>query len=538
PEDPAVYDMICAADTVGIFQIESRAQMSMLPRLRPRCFYDLVIEVGIVRPGPIVGDMVHPYLRRRQGIESVDYPDDTVRAVLEKTLGIPLFQEQAMKLAMVAGGFSPDQADQLRRAIASKRSRSRLEELGRQLIDGMTARGYRGEFAVRCLKFFRGFSEYGFPESHAASFALLVYASAWLKRHHPAAFAAALLNSQPMGFYAPAQIIGDAQRHGVTVLPVDVNFSGWDARLEQPGIENCQLKIRNCRLKERPENPHSTNSEECPFVECGSAATALHRQQNPNSEFRISSALRLGMRMVKSLAERDALAIEQAVAVHGPFRDIESLYRAAGVKVASLRALAAADAFRSMTLDRQAALWQIRAIREDELPLFASADNEPAGLPLSPSPRLPVESFLPPLSDYQKVLHDYHAVGVSLRGHPMSFLRDRLATRNVVCTEKVRDPKGLSDGSFVRVAGVVLVRQRPATAGGTIFLTIEDETGPANIVIRPALADCFKRVISGSTLICSGVIQRFGEVSNLVASHVEDISAEIRGLEVDSRDFR
>ena len=485
PEDPAVYDMICAADTVGVFQIESRAQMSMLPRLRPRCFYDLVIEVAIVRPGPIVGDMVHPYLRRRQGLEAVDYPNEKVRQVLGKTLGVPLFQEQAMKLAMVAGGFSPDQADQLRRAIASKRSKLRLEELGQQLISGMVANGYKAEFAQRCFKQFQGFSHYGFPESHAASFALLVYASCWLKRHYPAAFAASLLNSQPMGFYAPAQIIADVQRHGVKVLGADVNSSGWD-----------------CRLEENRE-------------------------------------LRMGMRMIKGMNHADALAIETAVAARGRFDDIESLYRASGVKAASLRNLAAADAFGSMGLDRQAALWQIRAISDEPMPLFESqVDRDTLDTSLATLRDDSQADMLPPVSEFAKVMQDYQVTGLSLRRHPMAFLRPRLEQLKAVTTRQIRDPSGQRHGSFARVAGVVLVRQRPSSAKGVLFMTIEDETGTANVMIRPAVVPRLKKAMAGSILLCSGRVERSGAVVHVVVTQVQDISDEMRALSVGSRNFR
>jgi len=493
PEDPLVYEMICRADTVGVFQIESRAQMSMLPRLRPRCFYDLVIEVAIVRPGPIVGDMVHPYLRRRQGIEPVEYPNERVREVLGKTLGVPLFQEQAMRLAIVAGGFTGDEADELRRAIASKRSARRLEQIGRRLIEGMITRGYAREFAEKCFKQFQGFAHYGFPESHAASFALLVYASAWLKRHYPAAFAAALLSSQPMGFYAPAQIVAAARRHGVAVLAVDVNFSGWDCRLEEQG-------------------------QAAPRPRAGGGAPF---------------AIRLGMRMVNGLRQAQAVAVERAVARHGRFDDVQSLRRAGGISTAALRKLAAADAFRSMGLTRQAALWEIRALSDEPMPLFD--DRPPAGGQTEP----PSEAgLLPSVGDFQKVMQDYESTGLSLRQHPMAFIRDGLRRRGVATTAEIRDARRHPHGARAGAAGVVLVRQRPGSAGGVIFLTIEDETGTANVMIRPSLAPRVKKTLGGSVLLCSGWVERAGKVAHLIATDVQDISHELRDLAARSRNFR
>ncbi len=357
-EDAAVYDMICSADTIGVFQIESRAQMSMLPRLRPRCFYDLVIEVAIVRPGPIQGKMVHPYLRRRNGEEPVTYPDERVKEVLGKTLGIPLFQEQAMRLAIVGAGFTPDEADQLRRAMAAwKRKGNQIEKFGTRLIEGMISRGYPLEFAERCFEQIKGFSDYGFPESHAASFALLVYVSAWLKRHYPAAFGAALINSQPMGFYAPAQIVRDAQEHGVKIRPVDVNYSQWD-----------------CTLQDRHAPGTGTPPEQVRRDEGGESSS---REPKASAWGKDAPSLRLGMRLVKGLREDEANAISQAVDRYGSFTSIERLWRTSSVRIATLRALARADAFGSMGLDRQAALWEIRRLRDDELPLFDGGRHAP-----------------------------------------------------------------------------------------------------------------------------------------------------------------
>ena len=495
PEDPAVYDMVCKADTVGVFQIESRAQMSMLPRLRPRCFYDLVIEVAIVRPGPIQGKMVHPYLRRRSGEEAFTYPDERVKAVLGKTLGVPLFQEQAMGLAIVAAGFTPGEADALRRAMAAwKRKGNLIFRFGEKLIAGMTARGYAPEFAERCFEQIKGFSEYGFPESHAASFALLVYVSSWLKHHYPAAFAAALLNSQPMGFYAPAQIVRDATEHGVEILPVDVNASAWDCTLE--------------------------GSQDAP-------------------------ALRLGMRLVDGLRQAAADAIARAVTrrEEGPFQTVESLWRSAcggvgvgggvGVRVADLRRLAAADAFGSMGLDRQGAMWQIRRLRDDALPLFddghnAAADHEPG-------------AALPPIPLARTIRHDYDALGLSLKAHPLSLERARLDAMGVATALRVRDAASFPHGKAVAVAGVVLVRQRPSTASGIVFMTIEDETGAANLILFPKVYERFRRAARHSVAVIAwGRVERQGEVVHIMVRRIGDLREQTAFATVSkslSRDF-
>ena len=384
-DDPAVYDMLCRADTIGVFQIESRAQMNMLPRLRPRRFYDLVIEVAIVRPGPIQGDMVHPYLRRRDGLEEVIYPApapehgpaDELRKVLEKTLGVPLFQEQAMRLAMEAAQFTPDEADALRRAMATFRRRGTLGQLKERMVGRMVARGYEPALAERCFRQIEGFGDYGFPESHAASFALLAYVSSWLKCHHPDAFACALLNAQPMGFYAPAQIVRDAREHGVPVRPADVNASGWDNSLEDVGQD---------------------------------AGDGL-------------CALRLGLRQVGGLRKEDAARIVEARAA--PYPDVGALHRRAGISVPAIETLAAADAFRSAGLDRRQALWQARALAEaPPLPLFEAADEREDG------PELAVA--LPTMTDGEQVVEDYRTLRLSLRAHPLSFLRQRLAGRGAL----------------------------------------------------------------------------------------------------------
>ena len=485
-EDPAVYDMICEADTVGVFQIESRAQMSMLPRLRPREFYDLVIEVAIVRPGPIQGDMVHPYLRRRNGEEPVIFPSEDVRGVLGKTLGVPLFQEQVMALAVVAGGFTAGEADELRRAMAAwKRKSGRLEVLCRELWSGLLRNGYGEDFATRLIDQIHGFGEYGFPESHAASFALIVYVSAWLKRHHPAAFAAGLLNSQPMGFYAPAQIVSDARKHGVEVRPVDVNHSTWDASLEgEEGV----------------------------------------------------LALRLGMRQVKGLQQVDAERVVETIASQGPFGDVQALQSASGVRVAALRKLAYADAFGSMGLDRQKALWQVRALPKDGPdPLWAT--SAPVGEADTGAMQV-AEPKLPFVEPADQVIHDYASLSLSLKAHPMSFAREALESSGVSKAAWLSDEARLPNGASVRVAGLVLVRQRPGTAKGVIFMTIEDETGVANLIVRPKIFERDRRAARHARgILVHGRIERASGVVHVMAARIESLEQAISKLESKSRDF-
>jgi error-prone DNA polymerase len=493
PTDPAVFDMLCRADAVGVFQVESRAQMSMLPRLKPREFYDLVMEVAIVRPGPIQGGMVHPYLRRRSGEEAVTYPDAAIAEVLGRTLGVPLFQEQAMRLAIVAAGFTPDEADRLRRAMAAwKRKGDAIFRFGEQIIAGMLERGYPRDFAERCFEQIKGFSEYGFPESHAASFALIVYASAWLKRYHPAAFAAALINSQPMGFYAPAQIIRDAQEHGVRVLPTDANASDWDCTLE------------------------------------GDHARRAANRSDPQAWGRDGPAIRLGMRLVRGLPEADAHRITNAVRTRGPFPTVESLWRASGASVRAIRALARADAFASMGLERRQALWQSRALRDDRMPLFESLDGtDDTAL-----------NRVPPTPADRAVTQDYEAVGLSLRDHPMSFLRDQLNAEGVVPASDLRDPRRCPGGRAVRVAGVVLCRQRPGTASGVVFVTLEDETGIANLVVWPRVFEQHRAATRlSSTLLVTGKVERQGIVVHIHASAIESLDERNPELQARSRDF-
>ena len=466
-EDPAVYEMLGRADSVGVFQVESRAQMSMLPRLKPQNFYDLVIEVAIVRPGPIQGDMVHPYLRRRSGAEPVEYPSEALRAVLEKTLGVPLFQEQAMKIAMVAAGFTGAEADRLRRAMATFRHTGKIHSFRGKFIGGMVANGYTLDFAERCFQQIQGFGEYGFPESHAASFALLVYVSAWLKCHYPAAFAAALLNSQPMGFYAPAQLVRDAREHGVEVRGVDVNRSDWDATLEDAP----------------------------------------------------PPALRLGFRQVKSLSEKDARAL---VAARGEgYRSTVDLLARSGLGRAVLTRLAEADAFRSLGLDRRRALWAVKGLREEGLPLFAGLAPEARQMREAPV-------TLPEMRLGEHVASDYAFLELSLKCHPMALLRQDFAREGVVRAVELAT---LRPGSLVTVAGLVLVRQRPGSANGVIFATLEDETGIANLIVWPDAFERFRAEVMGATLLaCTGRLQREGLVIHVVAERLVDLSRRLRRL--------
>jgi error-prone DNA polymerase len=469
-EDPAVYDMIGHADTVGVFQIESRAQMSMLPRMRPRNFYDLVIEVAIVRPGPIQGGMVHPYLRRREGVEPVSYPSEAVRSVLQRTLGVPIFQEQVMQLAVVAAGFTPGEADQVRRSMAAWQRRGGLEHFERRLIDGMRERGYQEEFARQIFQQILGFGEYGFPESHAASFALLVYISAWLKCHEPAAFACALLNSQPMGFYAPAQLVQDARRHGVEVLAVDVTASEWD----------CTLEITN--------------------------------GQNP--------ALRLGLRMVNGLSVEGALRITEARAPRG-FSTVEDLAQRCELEQRDLKSLAAAGALASLAGHRRQAYWDVAGIER--------------GTPLELAQVEEVQPTLFPLTEGQDLAADYASVGLTLGRHPLALLRDALRAQRLVTAAELRT---FPHGRLTRAAGLVIGRQRPGTASGVTFLTLEDETGQINVVVWRDLGERQRRELLGSRLLAVyGVLERQGEVAHLIAGHLKDMTPLLGDLVTHSRDF-
>ncbi|MBA3447571.1 MAG: error-prone DNA polymerase [Pseudaminobacter sp.] len=480
-EDKNVYDMICRADTIGVFQIESRAQMSMLPRLRPREFYDLVIEVAIVRPGPIQGDMVHPYLRRRQDKEKIEYHTPELREILHKTLGVPLFQEQAMKIAIVAGGFEPGEADQLRRAMATFKRTGTIGNYRERMIEGMISRGYPKEFAERCFKQIEGFGEYGFPESHAASFALLVYASCWFKTYYPDVFCAAILNSQPMGFYRPAQLVRDAQEHGVEIRSVDINHSGWDCALEEFPFDPSRIA------------PH--------HIEMRSVIKTRH-------------AVRLGFRQIKGLAED---RMKQFVARRGPGYDsVRDVWLRSGLDVREIERLAEADAFRSLGLDRRDALWAVRALdgkSAAEMPLFdrpeiCLRDNEP-------------ETRLPTMPLGEHVIHDYRSLGLSLKAHPVSFLRKSLEKAGITSNGRLKD---IMDGRRISVAGLVLVRQRPGT-GNAIFLTLEDEESVANIIIWPRIFDRFRPVIMGSKFVrVTGKLQSESDVVHIVAEKIEDLT--------------
>jgi error-prone DNA polymerase len=472
-EDPRTYAMIRKADTLGVFQIESRAQMSMLPRLKPRTFYDLVIEVAIVRPGPIQGDMVHPYLRRREGKEEVIYPKPELERVLGKTLGVPLFQEQAMRVAIECAGFTPGEADQLRRAMATFKHTGGVSAFGEKLVSGMMARGYSEEFARRTFSQLEGFGSYGFPESHAASFALVAYASSWVKCHHPDAFCAALLNAQPMGFYAPAQIVRDAREHGVEIRPVDINASRWDCTLEPAGMDG-------------------------------------------------RFAVRLGLRMVRGLANAEAAAFCVGRADR-PFATVEDVWRRGGAQVGSLVRLAEADAFRpSLGLARRDALWAIKALRDIPLPLFAAAEGQPA-----PETN-DVAVQLKAMTAGHEVIEDYGHVGLTLRRHPVSFLRDELSRDKIVtCAQANAHP----DRRRIKVAGLVLVRQRPGTAKGVTFITIEDETGIANLVVWADLYERQRRtVLTSNMLAVEGRVQREGLVVHIVADKLIDMTDRLASI--------
>jgi error-prone DNA polymerase len=476
-EEPAVYDMLCKGDSLGVFQVESRAQMNMLPRLKPRNFYDLAIQIAIVRPGPIQGDMVHPYLKRRSGKEDVTFPSpspehgepDELERILKRTMGVPIFQEQAMKIALDAAKFSAEEANELRKAMATFRSRGTISELEELMVGRMVGRGYDREFAQRCFDQIKGFGEYGFPESHAISFAHLAYISTWLKWRYPAAFACALLNSQPMGFYAPAQIVRDAREHGVEVREVDVNHSDWDCTLED-------------------------------------------------------GALRLGLRQVDGL-QREAA---DRVVARRPYASVEELRSRGRVPVHAIQRLAAADAFRSMKLDRRAALWDSRALKHaPDLPLFLYAEERDEGIEDVPA-KLPAM----PLAEH--VISDYQTIRLSLKAHPMQFLRAHYAAQKFVTAEQL---KSLKDGRRLSMAGVVLIRQRPGTSKGVVFITIEDETGIANLVIWPAVFEKQRKIVMGARLMAvHGTIQRDpdSEVIHVVAARLEDHTHLLSRLSDDS----
>jgi error-prone DNA polymerase len=471
-EDPAVYDMICEGDTMGVFQIESRAQMAMLPRLKPREYYDLVIEVAIVRPGPIQGDMVHPYLKRRAGDEKVDYPSDEIRGVLERTLGVPIFQEQVMQLAVVAAGFTPGEADRLRRAMAAWKRRGALGPFEQKLIKGMRGRGYSEDFARQIYRQIEGFGEYGFPESHSASFALLVYVSSWLKRFEPAAFTCALLNSQPMGFYAPAQLVRDAQRHGVEVRRVDVNSSAWDSSLER------------------------------------------RRDGQP--------AMRLGLRLVKGLSEAGGrrVAGERACSA---YESIQQLLERTRLNRKDLSALAAAGALKSLDGHRHKVRWTV-AGAEEPTPLFTSLDRYEAA-PMLKKP-----------SEGQNIVADYRSLGLSLERHPMALLRSRLEDEGYVPAAELA---AMPSGRPVRVAGLVITKQRPGTASGVTFVTLEDESAHVNLIVWKKTAEMQRSALLGARLMgVDGELQIEGKVIHVIARRMLDLSHLLGELHVPSRDFR
>ena len=476
--DTPTYDMICRADTMGVFQIESRAQMSMLPRLKPRCFYDLVIEVAIVRPGPIQGDMVHPFLKARENPSSVRYPNQAIKQVLNKTLGVPIFQEQAMRLAVVAAGFTPGEADQLRRAMAAWRRPGVIDKFRVKLLEGMKKNGLTGKFAEQVFNQIRGFGEYGFPESHAASFALLVYASCYLKCHYPAAYCCSLLNSQPMGFYAPAQLVADARKHGVSVLPVDVNHSAYESTLESD-----------------------------------SSST--------------SPSIRLGLHNVRGLPVDEGQRIFEERVRNGPYRDVTDLTRRTKVGQAVVSRLADADAFTGLVGNRRAAIWQSLGQADDptETPLLDSIDDDE-----------PLPDQLGEMSPLEEVYADYSTTGMSLKAHPISFVRDEL--NRMRCVSAVELPQ-LRDGRHVRVAGLVTIRQRPGTAKGITFVTIEDETGSMNLVIFPKVWEAFFRVAKTSNAwLIDGKLENRKGVIHVITGRITDLSGEVDGLTIRSRDFR
>ncbi|MEC8623005.1 MAG: error-prone DNA polymerase [Pseudomonadota bacterium] len=469
-EDPEVYKMLSRADSVGVFQVESRAQMTMLPRLKPRAFYDLVIEVAIVRPGPIQGDMVHPYLRRRNGEEEVTFPSESLREVLGKTYGVPLFQEQAMKIAIVAAGFTPAEADGLRRAMATFRRMGTIQQYREKMIRGMIARGYEEDFANRCFKQIEGFGDYGFPESHAASFALLVYVSAWIKYHHPAIFACSLLNSQPMGFYAPAQIVGDARKHGVKIYPPDVNYSHWNSTIEitAEGLD----------------------------------------------------ALRLGLRQIKGFREdfADQLIAARKIGNGRPFFDIDDFARRSNLPKSVLEQLADADAFQSINLSRRQALWSTQRINSNQAPLFIESGE---GI-------VEQKVHLPSMGLGEEVSHDYRTIHLSLKDHPLSLLRNLMTSMRAISAKRLSK---IENGGVVSVSGLVISRQRPGTASGVIFATLEDETGSANVIIWPSVFEKYrKETLVSKLLLVRGELQREGFVIHIIARHLIDMTSKLYEL--------
>ncbi len=565
PEEACVYAMIQRADTIGVFQIESRAQMSMLPRLKPNKFYDLVIEVAIVRPGPIQGDMVHPYLRRRQGLEPVVFPKPELEAVLGKTLGVPLFQEQAMKIAILAG-FTPAEADRLRRAMATFRRVGTIQTFQDRMIAGLTAKGYEREFAERCFRQIEGFGEYGFPESHAASFALLVYASCWMKCRYPDVFLAAMLNAQPLGFYAPAQLVRDAREHGVEVREVDVNLSDWDAALEGDSIVSAAPPLPasgergttsrrsspaeqgpSPRLRgeggRRPDEGASRLAERGPSGEtphpgplparagrgggAPSISPRLHRRHSDMADdIRTTHAVRLGFRQILGAREAE---MRQLVERRGAGYDsVRDLWLRGGISLAGLEKLADADAFRSLGLDRREAMWAVKALNrvgdQDDLPLFAASrptrENEP-------------DAKLPPMPLGAHVVEDYRRLSLSLKAHPVAFMRMRLDERGILRSDALVSTKS---GVRVTVAGLVLVRQRPGTAKGVIFMTLEDEAGIANIIVWPKAFEKLRALVIGARFVAvTGKLQNESGVIHIIADRMEDWTPTLGQLSDEGR---
>jgi error-prone DNA polymerase len=485
--DPEVYAMLCRADSVGVFQVESRAQMATLPRLKPTCFYDLVVEVALIRPGPIQGGSVHPYIRRRSGLEPPTVPHPLMERALRKTLGVPLFQEQLMQLAIDVAGFTPAQADELRRAMGSKRSAERMARIGGQLRAGMAANGITGELAEDLHHKLCAFASYGFPESHAMSFAYLVYASAWLKRYHPAAFCAALLNAQPMGFYSPQSLVDDARRHGVQVRRPDINASDAHAVLERPV---------GTRAASGPGEPPQVWGRGGPVV-------------------------RMGLASVRTLGLERARAVEQERRAHGPYRDLTDLARRTGLSTAHLEALATADAFACFGLTRRSALWAAGAAAQDKPDRIAGTVT---------GVQAPT---LPGLSDLDRLVADVWATGLSPDNHPAAFLRPQWDAAGVV---PIAGLSAIDHGTRIRVGGIVTHRQRPATAGGVTFVNLEDETGMLNVTCSPGLWQRYRRVArTSAALLVRGRLERFSGVLNLVADRLEAVTPPVRPA---SRDFR
>ncbi len=522
-EEACVYAMIQRADTIGVFQIESRAQMSMLPRLKPEKFYDLVIEVAIVRPGPIQGDMVHPYLRRRQGAEDVVYPSKELEAVLGKTLGVPLFQEQAMKIAIVAAGFTPSEADRLRRAMATFRRVGTIATFQAKMVEGMAARGYEREFAERCFHQIEGFGEYGFPESHAASFALIVYASCWMKCRYPDVFLAAMLNSQPLGFYAPSQLVRDAREHGVEVREVDVNLSDWDCMLESaPPLP----LAGEGRGEGGVDIPHPSSLRDATFSRSREKGLIHPRHSAMAEHIRTVHAVRLGLRQIIGAREED---MRKLVDARGAGYDsVRDLWLRSGLSAAVLERLADADAFRSLGLDRRQALWAVRGLDrvgdQDDLPLFAESRPERESEP---------DAKLPPMPLGAHVVEDYRRLSLSLKAHPVAFMRARLDARGVKRSEALASIKS---GERVTVAGLVLVRQRPGTASGVIFMTLEDEAGIANLIVWPKAFERLRAIVIGARFVAAtGKLQSESGVIHLIVERMEDLTPMLGLLSQEGR---